>query len=192
MHTFIAYRRDESHISGKLKPFRLAYLYELDYIDVPELFYCPGNRRSEAPDYIYENYTNPTPWGTLPQAYNVNTDNEWVRVGYTYFPTETNARINPETFAPEPARKYVRLNPSICIMSDLIHNLNAISHQHNERYTLNRLFSDNHVSTSNDQSVFNDLRDPSGRDIWLTLKNKGFAMSFYDTAYYTVFRAMGP
>jgi prepilin-type N-terminal cleavage/methylation domain-containing protein len=191
-HTFIAYRDDERDTSGKLKPFRLAYLYELDYIDVSELFYCPGNRRAEAPEYIYENYTNPTQWGTLPQAYNVNTDNEWVRVGYTYFPTETNARINTATFAPEPARKHVRLNPNICIMSDLIHNLDAISHQHNKRYTLNRLFSDNHVSAFNDQAVFNNLTDPGGRDIWVTLKNKGFNMNFYDTAYYTVFRAMGP
>jgi len=191
-HTFIAYRDDERYASGKLKPFRLAYLYELDYVDVPELFYCPGNRRTEAPEYIYDNYTNPTEWGTLPQAFNVNTDNEWVRVGYTYFPTESNARIDPGTFAPEPARKYARLNAGICIMSDLIHNLDAISHQHNKRYTLNRLFSDSHVSACSDQTVFTDLKDPGGRDIWLTLKNKGFQMSFYDTAYYTVFRAMGP
>lgn len=191
-HTFVVYRADEKYGSGKLKPFRLAYLYELDYIDTPELFYCPGNRRAEAPEYIYENYTNPTPLGTLPQAFNLNTDNEWVRVGYTYFPTEKNAKISPSTHAPEPAKKYVRLNPNICMMSDLIHNLDAISHQHNQRYTLNRLFSDNHVSAFNDQSIFSDLREPGGRDIWLTLEKKGFEMSFYDTAYYTVFRAMGP
>ena len=45
--------------------------------------------------YQYESYVNPAPpntsyeWGTLPQKFNAdNKMNQWVRIGYTYFPVD--------------------------------------------------------------------------------------------------------
>ncbi|MCE5186946.1 MAG: prepilin-type N-terminal cleavage/methylation domain-containing protein [Planctomycetaceae bacterium] len=195
-HTFIVYRQDQVFLNGKLKPFRLAYLYEMNYIDTPEIFYCPGNSRSEAGNYVYENYCNPAPWGTLPQVYNTTpgVDNQWVRVGYTYFPIANNPVIDATWCAPlNLPKKYIQVNPSLPMMADLIHNLNAISHQNNNVYSLNALYSDGHVGFCNDQAVFNNLTDlGGGRDIWATLKGPGsFDMKFYYTAYYTVFRAVG-
>ena len=69
--------------SGKLKPVRLACLYEADLV-CPEIFYCPS-----APD-SYKRYCSPTPWGTLPQDGNMKANgangNQWVRTTYTYYP----------------------------------------------------------------------------------------------------------
>lgn len=201
-HTYAVYR-DTQVVAGKLKPFRFAYLYELDYIDTPALFYCPGNRLGL---YQYESYTRPTEWGTLPQSYNTQDEfglshNQWVRVGYTYYPVETNAKIDSSYQAPvELATKYVRLNPNIPCATDIIHSRDNISHQSNHVYALNALYGDGHVSACNDQKVFNGLIDPLGNDVWNTLDGddgNGNEIAFpfleyYDTAIYTVFRAIGP
>ncbi|HOK96888.1 MAG TPA: type II secretion system protein [Anaerohalosphaeraceae bacterium] len=191
-HAYVVYRQNPGYVylNGKLKPLRFAYLYELDYIDVPEIFYCPGNRLQT---YMYESYTNPSPWGSLPQAYNANTGNEWVRIGYIYYPVEVDTKLDPAWNAPrELALKYIKLHPSMPYTADIIHNRPTISHQNNKIYSLNGLYADGHVSFCNDQSVFQNLKDPSGKDIWNTLDAGGFDIRFYDTAYYTVFRAMGP
>lgn len=190
-HRYTLYRDNLRYASGKLKPLRFAYLYELDYVDVPELFYCPGNRLD---GYKYESYIKPGPWGYLPQDYNTTSNsNQWVRMGYTYYPVEKNAKINSTSCAPqELATKYIRLHPSLPHTTDIIHNRPTISHQSNSKYALNGLYSDGHVSYCNDQSVFNDLKDPAGRDIWALLDAGGFDLGFYSTAIYTVFRAMGP
>lgn len=199
-HTYAAYRGDKPQYiypSGKLKPLRLAYLYELDYIDMPELFYCPGNNKNLIPQYVYENYTNPTPWGTLPQDFNVNTSNEWVRTGYTYYPVEVNAKIDPTYYAPvELAEKHIKLNPNIPCITDIIHNRPSISHQSNKIYSLNALYNDGHVSNCKDQDVFNNTVDLTGRNTWNTLDDaiNGSLpyLEYYDTAIYAVFKAIGP
>ncbi|HML75372.1 MAG TPA: type II secretion system protein [Anaerohalosphaeraceae bacterium] len=190
-HRYTLYRDNLRYASGKLKPLRFAYLYELDYIDVPEVFYCPGNRLD---GYKYESYVKPGPWGSLPQDYNTTSgSNQWVRMGLTYYPVERNAKLNSSTHAPqEMATKYIRLHPSLPYATDIIHNRPTISHQNNKLYGLNGLYGDGHVAYCNDQAVFNDLKDPAGRDIWTTLDAGGFDLGFYSTAIYTVFRAMGP
>lgn len=200
-HTYAVYRNhpDYTFSDGSFKPLRFAYLYELGYIDTPEIFYCPGNRLDQ---YRYESYTNPAPWGTLDQVFNtVNGSNQWVRVGYTYYPVETRAKLNPAYQAPqELALKYVRLNPNMPCATDIIHNRPSISHQSNKIYALNALYGDGHVSTCNDQGVFNGLIDPLNNDVWNTLDGEdgsGSSIAFpfleyYDTAIYSVFRAIGP
>jgi prepilin-type N-terminal cleavage/methylation domain-containing protein len=186
-HRYTLYRDNLRYSNGRLKPLRFAYLYEQNYIDVPEIFYCPGNRLDT---YKYESYIKPGPWGTLPQDF--NTTNQWVRMGYTYFPVEINAKMNPAWNAPlEPAQKYIRLNLCIPYTADIIHNLATISHQNNKIYSLNGLYGDGHVSFCKDQAVFNNLTDASGRDIWGILETGSFDLNFYSTAIYTVFRAMG-
>ena len=63
---------------------KLGLLYETGVISEPQIFYCPSN----SCDWLrYESYTDPAPWGTLPQNYNTrNGENNWVRTGYSYYP----------------------------------------------------------------------------------------------------------
>ena len=195
-HTYAVYRNNPGYIypDGRLKPLRLAYLYELNYIETPEIFYCPGNNNKLIPHYCYESYTNPEPWGTLDQVFNAeNGSNQWVRTGYTYYPVESRATIDAASMAPdELASKYVRLNPNIPLMTDIIHNRKSVAHQHNNKYSLNALYSDTHVSNCNDSEVFENLIGPDGSDVWDTLDAGIPDIRYYDTAIYTVFRAIGP
>lgn len=201
-HTYAAYRADKPQYiypSGKLKPLRLAYLYELDYIDTPEIFYCPGNSKRLTPQYVYETYTYSAPWGTRESAEAsmkiTGSPNAWIRTGYTYYPVEIDAKIDSTYHAPvELGLKLFKLNPSIPMMTDLIHNRPSISHQHNKFYKLNALYNDAHVSTCNDQAIFkDDFFDPMGGRVWVTLDSNSFPfLAYYDTAIYTVFRAIGP
>jgi len=179
MHAYVVYR-DNMRVNGKLTPMRWAYLYELNYIETPEIFYCPGNRLGWA---IYENYTKPTPWGTLPQDINAG-GNQWVRIGYTYFPLDRTARSGLNE-----ATKYAQLNPNLPYAADLIQSRTNISHQRrsgresnafqeSNRYSLNALYSDGHVANCNDPDVFR-------HSVW-----DNFVYPYNDQ-YYTVLRLIG-
>jgi prepilin-type N-terminal cleavage/methylation domain-containing protein/prepilin-type processing-associated H-X9-DG protein len=186
-HAYAVYRSEPDYVyaSGKLKPLRLAYLYELNYVDVAELFYCPGNRLDQ---YKVESYTHPTPWGTLPQTYNtVSGSNQWVRIGYTYYPVELNARIDTASKAPaELAAKYIRLNPNLPYATDVLHGRVNLSHQSKTVYSVNALFPDGHVAFCNDQAVFR-------HSVWDPFDAGGVPDTrYYDTFYYTVFRMIRP
>jgi prepilin-type N-terminal cleavage/methylation domain-containing protein/prepilin-type processing-associated H-X9-DG protein len=191
-HSYVVYRRDDAvfrKADGTPLPLRFARLYETGYMDLPEVFYCPGN---VVDSYKYESYTNPEPWGYLPQKYNQNTSNEWVRIGYTYYPNETRVNLLADGAPKELAMKYTTLNPNLPQTTDVIHNRNGISHQSSKIYGLNALFSDGHVAYCNDQDVFNVVNPYTNKNIWNTLDAGGFPLRFYDEAYYTVFRAIGP
>ncbi len=189
MHGYVAYRKDWVS-NGRFIPLRFARLYEAGYMDVPEIFYCPGN---SLPQYKYESYINPEPWGTLNQAYNIEANtNPWVRIGYTYYPNEIRPKLLADGAPEELGMKYTNLNPNLPQTTDVIHNRNSTSHQSNKIYGLNALFSDGHVTYCNDQAVFNVVNPATGTNIWDTLDAGGFAMRFYDEAYYTVFRAITP
>ena len=178
-----------------LLPLRFARLYESGLIDMPELFYCPNNI---AATWKYESYTNPEPWGTLDQVYNTQTSsNQWVRIGYTYFPTERNPKLLAAGY-PDPSKavlKYTSLNINMPYATDVLHNLKNVSHQYNSRYdsnnqilsygsfALNCLYGDGRVSTCTDPTVF---KNP----IW-----DGFGdgtLDSYDRCYYTIFKLIGP
>lgn len=186
-HGFIAYRANPNdggvfvYPNGKLKPLRFAYLHEQNYIEVPEIFYCPGNRH---PSYQYKSYTAPGSWGTLPQDYNVNTDNSWVRVGYTYYPIDRAPNIASDGVPVEQATKFIRLNPNLPYASDLLHNLDQLAHQSKAVQYLNGLFPDGHVTFSNDQEIF-------AHSIWEKAEN-GLDERGYETFYYTIFRMIRP
>ena len=185
-HAYAVYRDTADYVypSGKLKALRFACLYEMNYIETPEVFYCPGNRLEQ---YRYESYTHPTPWGTLPQTYNTaNGSNQWVRIGYTYYPVELKTQIDPLSNAPvELASKYIRLNPNIPHTTDVLHGRSNLSHQSKTVYAVNALFPDGHVSFCNDPVVFQD-------PVWDTFDNGFSDMRFYDTYYYTIFRLIRP
>lgn len=193
-HSYVVYRKDDAvflKADGVTPlPLRFARLYEAGYMDVPEIFYCPGN---SLPQYKYESYINPEPWGTLNQAYNIEANtNPWVRIGYTYYPNEIRPKLLADGAPEELGMKYVNLNPNLPQTTDVIHNRNSTSHQSNKIYGLNALFSDGHVTYCNDQAIFNVVNPVTGTNIWNTLDAGGFAMRFYDEAYHTVFRAIKP
>ena len=157
-HPYAVYRgvkpqyRDEN---GRLIPMKLAVLYETDYITDPKIFYCPSNID---PWLKFESYNNPSPWGTLPQVYNEeNGSNQWVRMGYTYFPIDPRGPKDPDTGAPvQTARRMDHLDPYVPYMVDIINHLDVISHTRQGHAAVNALYKDGHVTLCNESSVFED------------------------------------
>lgn len=181
-------------------PFRLAFLYETGIIKEPELFYCPSEQDIF---YRYESYTKPMApntsikWGTLPQAINQGGfGNQWVRTGYTFFPTSPKTPKNLLSGEGEPmylARKFDHLDGAIPYLTDriwrreevypaLATRTKLVTHQMGGRYGVNALFKDGHVFYCNDQSVFNNR-------VWDTFEKTG--SGWYKPFHYLIFRAIG-
>jgi len=96
-HPYVAYRKDWVWPDKKLKAMRMACLYEAGLITDPKIFYCPAMRD---PVFMYKSYIKfmgaTTPWGSQPQDFNYEHGrNQWVRVGYTYYPTDPNDPKGP-------------------------------------------------------------------------------------------------
>ncbi len=155
-HSYALYRADPGYIDANGKPLamKLALLYEGNYIGEPKVFYCPSNI---APLYKYESYCVPPPWGTLPQHFNANDDpvhNQWVRMGYTYLPTDPRT-TKDGTGTPVESAKYVdSLDSHIPYMTDLVRHIHEISHTRQRNHAVNALFKDGHVSLCNEAYVF--------------------------------------
>jgi prepilin-type N-terminal cleavage/methylation domain-containing protein/prepilin-type processing-associated H-X9-DG protein len=198
-HSFVVYRfENEARYqkpNGDPLPFRFAHLYEAGLIDTPELLYCPNNTSD---DYKYESYTNPASWGKKPQTYVPSTGNPWVRIGYTYFAVERNARISTTTSAPESlATKFTLLNLNIPYTTDVLHKLAGLSHQYNGKYepdtgkvitygnyAVNSLYGDGHVTVCTDPIVYKNK-------IWDELLSIS-SMDRYDYVYYNIMKLIGP
>ena len=185
MHPYALYRSEPEwlDVDGKPIAMKVALLYEGGYITEPEVFYCPSNKMGL---YRFESYNDPKPWGTLPQRYNDEDGqghNQWVRMGYTYFPTDPRSPMDPATKAPEKtAKKIDLLDAHIPYMTDTIRRKEHISHQRQKNYALNALFKDGHVVLCNDTYVFND-------DVWDEYE---YGMIHYKTFYYRVFKLIKP
>jgi prepilin-type N-terminal cleavage/methylation domain-containing protein/prepilin-type processing-associated H-X9-DG protein len=178
IHPYVVYRQDWVFLSGKLMAMRMACLYEGKYISMPEVFYCPSNKIAL---YQYKSYIVPPPWGTLPQQFNTSSSsdrNQWVRMGYTYFPT---SRFVKSGIPQEAARLIEHLNQRIPYMTDVMRHKTELSHKTSKYYGLNALFGDGHVTYCKDQSVFND-------PIWDDWENEGVDWREF---YYTVFKQVG-
>lgn len=188
-HAYAVYRDSQVLDSGKLKPFRFAYLYELNLIEVPEMFYCPGNKNTL---FKYESYSNPAPWGTLPQDWNTldengGSHNQWVRIGLTYYPLKSGAK-SPEDLA----SRFINLNPFLPYTTDVVHHLSedGIAHSYGGKYKLNALFPDGHVISASDQKIFDDDQYTDTIKPWDLLDHIGETKDYY-IAYYQIFRAIG-
>lgn len=185
MHPYAIYRDEWRDSDGKLTPMKVALLYEEGYIPEPRVFYCPSNLLDL---YKFESYNNPKPWGSLPQNYNTSdaqggSHNQWIRMGYTFFPVDRRPKIDPTTDAPaDTAPKLTSVDPSVPYMTDTIRNRQHISHQRQDNFVINALFSDGHVVTCNDKSVFDN-------EVW-TLYDNGAIQ--YQTFYYRVFKLINP
>ena len=154
-HPYTAYRSDYE------RPFKLGLLYTEGIIKDPRIFYCPA---CQLDWHKFENYTNPSPWGTLPQVYNtINSLNQWVRIGYFYYP---QSRKKDENGFPEVAEKYANLHPSKACVTDAFWMYNRLSHVVGNQPTgINALFGDGHVNFSTAEAAF-DL------SLWGTLDSE--------------------
>jgi len=155
-HSYALYRGDPgySDASGKLLPMKLALLYEGRHITEPKVFYCPSNI---APLYKYESYCLPRPWGSLPQYFNTSDGaghNQWVRMGYTYLPTDPRSTKDATGTPIESARYLDSLDPQVPYMTDLVRHITEISHTRQRTHAVNALFKDGHVNLCNDDEVF--------------------------------------
>lgn len=151
-HPYTAYRGDKDfalHPSGRT-PMKLGLLYESGLIDAPKSFYCPANRLAWV---RYESYISPGPWGTLPQRYNIAEEaNNWVRVGYCYYPQSAEKDANR---LPLVAEKHAKIDRNKTTVTDLIWDFDNLSHVvSNKPRGLNALFGDGHVRFSNEPEAF--------------------------------------
>jgi hypothetical protein len=196
-HPYIAYRGDRPEWrfpTGKLKPMRLACFYEAGLITEPKIFYCPANKDGL---YKYESYIKykgkTTKWGYLPQDYNIldpggNVHNQWTRIGYVYYPTDSNGETIPSYWDPDieipiyTAKKLSNLDSRIPYLTDIIGYRDSISHNIQDNPGVNALFKDGHVVYCDDRDVFDnpawDQFNPPPRIEWREF-------------YYRVFKLIG-
>jgi prepilin-type N-terminal cleavage/methylation domain-containing protein len=154
VHSYALYRSDYVGGNGKLLPMKLALLYEGRYITDPRVFYCPSNI---APLYKYASYSNPAPWGTLPQNFNATGGhNQWVRMGYTYMPIDPRLAKDGMGTPWETSHTIDNLDPHLPYMTDLVRHLNQISHTRQGNHAVNALFKDGHVGLCNEDHVFDN------------------------------------
>jgi prepilin-type N-terminal cleavage/methylation domain-containing protein len=165
-HPYVCYRQDkyvtQPNGSKKLVAYRFACLYEARLLDDPKMFYCPSNKIEERK---YQSYTNPEPWGTLPQKYNTNNNaNQWVRAGYEWFPVPRHPVFEPFTLGnpPRPAApatlctRFENLDQSLPYCTDVMRTRDTFSHKYGNTMGLNALYPDGHVVFINNQNIFRD------------------------------------
>lgn len=209
IHTWVAYRMAPTswmRSDGTPKPVRLACLYEAGIIGEPQIFYCPSET---APLYRYKNYikplnpTDPAKWGVLPQLVNDSSSdipgfgNQWVRVGYSYFPIGDNIPMNFLRQAPQyTPRKFDGMSNNVPYLTDRISGRNdpvnapieilrqypkPFAHRMGGVYAVNALFKDGHTIYFNDQKAFN-------HDKWEPYET---GQIYYTTFFYETFRRIG-
>ena len=185
LHPYALYRSESQWLddAGLPIPMKVACLYAAGCITEPKVFYCPSNRNLL---YKFESYNDPPPWGTLPQRYNDEDGsghNQWVRMGYTYYPTNPRSEMDPLTGAPvQLATRIDQLDPSIPYMTDTIRRKDQISHTRGKTYAINTLYKDGHTALYNEDRLFN-------HEVWNRYEN---GMIGQHEFYYTVFKLMEP
>jgi hypothetical protein len=211
--------------SGRPVPMRLGCLYRSGIITNARVFYCPANVDSF---YRYESYVNPAPpntsydWLTIPQQINQGSMNEWVRVGYIYYPISTTAARDAWNVPIVTARKFNQLDYQKPFMTDRIWNssskppepgtgyfvsgMDDLSHKEENIYAFNAVFKDGHVVFVKGQKTLG--QDPVTQQ-YLGVFNEGlwsgFALSRWDSAqgqmisgdsyryfYYSIFSQVQP
>ncbi len=157
---------------GKPIPLKLACLYAGKYIGDGKVFYCPSNFD---PQYRYESYTKPEPsisgltnaWGMPHQVFNRG-QNDWVRMGYAYYPIDETLRpplgLIPVGNALVPrysARRFSLLSKKFPYATDVLWHRKDISHKsvidqstnQVKNAGINALFKDGHVRFVKDEKV---------------------------------------
>jgi prepilin-type N-terminal cleavage/methylation domain-containing protein len=174
LHPYAAYRADKDPWRGPPPvPMKLGCLYAGGYAGDGKMFYCPSNRD---PQYKYNSYVKLiTPntsnkWGTLPQAYNNDEGkNQWVRVGYSYYPIDETLLKSITGMVPVggtlvpryTARRFDKVSRRNPYLTDVLWTRKDISHKtgidqttnHVKGAGINALFKDGHVAFVKDQPV---------------------------------------
>lgn len=111
---------------GETKAIRLGLLHKNGYIEEPDAFYCPSMKSPTAEEYSY-----PTPWGTLPQDCNIG-GNEYVRITYSYYPqdkireaytgTAPGSQVPQKEDFPRPSVKASKMDSQKTMVTDRIAN----------------------------------------------------------------------
>ena len=183
--------------SGKPVPMRLGCLYRSGIITNARIFYCPAN---VDPGYRYESYVDPAPpntsyeWLTTPQKINQASMNEWVRIGYSYYPISTTSERDMCNVPIVTARKFNQLDYQKPFMTDRIWNttggagptlnltgMDNLSHKEENIYAFNAVFKDGHVvfvkgkKTSGIDYVTMQYPGVFNVDLWA-----GFALGMWD------------
>lgn len=191
-HPYVAYRKDWIWMdTGKYKAMRMAALYEGKFITEAKMFYCPSNRIGMYKYESYIRYNNRlTPWGFLPQDFNADampSKNQWVRIGYQYYPTNPkdgkNAYGAPwDTVADRMliANRIDKLDPRLPYMADVLKHRATLSHRSRKIYALHALFSDAHVAFCNDQRIFDE-------DYWAIHDSQSDLDKLEQGFYYKIF-----
>lgn len=214
-HPFVAFRLDIKETNGNLRPMLLGCLYAANVIKEPRLFYCPSDTEK---GYRYEDYLVPKlpntsrAWGTLPQVSNTEGPppyNEWVRLGYTYYPANIVDREsitflpdNPieQTLIPRyTPRTLSRVDGSIPYVTDRIWKRQSVeqfelretdgrpkplTHRTGRMYSLNALFKDNHTIYYKDQDIFRS-------QLWWSAEESNLTQPEYREFFYGIYRAIG-
>ncbi|MBN1788434.1 MAG: prepilin-type N-terminal cleavage/methylation domain-containing protein [Sedimentisphaerales bacterium] len=205
IHPWLAYRDTAPGVNpdGSLRPFRLACLYGAGIINEPKLFYCPSETH---PQYLYKSYVDPgegnpsKEWGTLPQKINESGSyygNQYVRLGYSYYPTNPKTPRNLIWQAPAyTARKFENVDDLIPYLSDRLWKRDEpagapieelrqypkpFAHRMGGIYSANCLWKDGHTVFCRDQDAFS-------HDKWEAFE---IGQVEYPTFYYTTYRIIG-
>jgi prepilin-type N-terminal cleavage/methylation domain-containing protein len=217
MHSFLIYRDDyrtcdkSVYPAGKLIPFRWACLFEKKYVPDPRIFYCAGN---PGKDYRYDSYIDPPPWGTLPQKYNevkVGDKNQWIRIGYSYFPTDYTAQMKTDmsltgfVYREPNCARFDKLDRGIPYASDLLWSRDSLAHKSGIRKVsddkltvinpgINALFKDGHVVFASDRLLFTDNQSYETAVVWFDKETGVFTTSNggYNVFHYTLLKNVSP
>jgi prepilin-type N-terminal cleavage/methylation domain-containing protein len=210
-HPYLAFRGDKTDyleggvMTGKPIPMRLGCLYRRGIIKTGKVFYCPSNKDKV---YVYESYINPLApntskeWGTLPQTVNLNTENQWVRIGLTYFPVATG-KVDYDDFGTPVVtpRKFEQMDSKKPFLADRIWNttkntgMDDLSHNNGKLYAFNATFKAGQViyykgkKSKGDLGVFDE-------DLWKGFANDAWPRfgtgDSYRYFYYHIFSPVQP
>jgi hypothetical protein len=118
--------------------------------------------------------------------------NQWVRTGYTYYPTDpTIPRFyNGDIEGPQwTARRFDKLDSRIPYMADVLWYRATMSHKTKDTYSTNALFKDTHVVYCNDWRFFSDNPDADPHMLWVQWEARTIKSYYF---YYNLFKRIQP
>jgi prepilin-type N-terminal cleavage/methylation domain-containing protein len=167
-NSYMVYHPSQKKPDGSYRPFHLAVFYELGYIGVPKVFYCPAQPPTTihyAIPYYYEfyigegnlsDYSNPTlhrkayQWGTVLPADTRGSGSELCRTSYNYWVYGKRKLTEIPGYKP--------------IIFDNIQEWEVVPHRKGRSANstpqgLSALYADGHANFCNDLTIFDDTNN---------------------------------
>lgn len=163
-NSYMVYHPNQKKANGEYIPFHLAVLYDLGYIDVPKIFYCPSQPRNSEYEIKYyyefyigegaqEDYGDPATdmgsyeWGSYLPSDTRGADSKLCRTSFNYW-------TYGET-------KIANLKNYKAIIFDNIQEWEVVPHRKGNDVSsdpqgLSVAFVDGHISFCNDITIFED------------------------------------